>query len=526
MDYFKILNLKKEPFSNSPEPEFFFQSRQHLGCLQKLELAIRLRRGLNVVIGDVGIGKTTLCRQLIVKFAATEKDKQQIETHLFLDPSFSNALEFLLTVTTAFGLPKPNGNFSEWQLKENIKNYLFEKGIHEGKTVVLIIDEGQKLPAFCIEILREFLNYETNEYKLLQIVIFAQREFEQIIKAYENFADRVNQYISLEPLNVTDTKRMIEFRMAKASGSDVAPPLFTYFGILAVYIATRGYPRKIITLCHQVILALIIQNRLKAGWFLIHACARRGLPEKSKRLRWATATAMAAVLVVFIVVALATNSGRIVSRAALPQKSLESRTAHQGVVPSPAVNQKLDDTQQVKSTPVAEPTPKVVQDVPLQPKKMPDSLGQLIVKKGGTLWWMFSDVYGVFDTDRFKLFARANPHITNINYIIPGDIINFPALKLSSHSLPPGKYWIQVASRKNLQEGYQLLKDYSDNVPNIWLFPYWNKQEGMIYAILLRDGFNDEESALRAMKQLPVQPTSDARVLSKWDNDVVFFASL
>jgi len=79
---------------------------------------------------------------------------------------------------------------SEWQLKEYIKKYLFRKGVDEKKTVVLIIDEGQKLPEFCMEILREFLNYETNEFKLLQIVIFAQNEFRQILKAHANFADR------------------------------------------------------------------------------------------------------------------------------------------------------------------------------------------------------------------------------------------------------------------------------------------------------------------------------------------------
>ena len=72
MDYFSILNLNKEPFSNSPDPEYFFQSRQHYGCLQKIELSLRLRRGLNVVIGDVGAGKTTLCRQLIRRFAGDE----------------------------------------------------------------------------------------------------------------------------------------------------------------------------------------------------------------------------------------------------------------------------------------------------------------------------------------------------------------------------------------------------------------------------------------------------------------------
>ncbi|MGA9478193.1 MAG: hypothetical protein WBV21_10450, partial [Desulfobacterales bacterium] len=81
MEYFSIVNLEREPFSNSPDPEFFYGSHQHLECLQKLELALRLRRGLNVIIGDVGTGKTTLCRQLIRRFAKSK----EFETHLVLD---------------------------------------------------------------------------------------------------------------------------------------------------------------------------------------------------------------------------------------------------------------------------------------------------------------------------------------------------------------------------------------------------------------------------------------------------------
>ncbi|MBU4287620.1 MAG: ATP-binding protein, partial [Proteobacteria bacterium] len=177
MDYLKIVHLSKEPFSNSPDPEFFFQSSQHVACLQKLELSIRLRRGLNVVIGDIGTGKTTLCRQIIRRFA----QQDETETHLILDPKFSNQSEFLNTIAEMFGLEKAEKDSDEWQIKERIKNYLFQKGVDDEKKTILIIDEGQKIPVFCLEILREFLNYETNEYKLLQIVIFAQREFEQTL---------------------------------------------------------------------------------------------------------------------------------------------------------------------------------------------------------------------------------------------------------------------------------------------------------------------------------------------------------
>jgi len=91
MDYFEVINLKKEPFSNSPDPDFFFRSNTHVDCLQKVELSIRLKKGLAVVIGDVGTGKTTLCRQMVRKFA----NDDQIETHLILDPGFQDASEFL-----------------------------------------------------------------------------------------------------------------------------------------------------------------------------------------------------------------------------------------------------------------------------------------------------------------------------------------------------------------------------------------------------------------------------------------------
>jgi general secretion pathway protein A len=105
---------------------------------------------------------------------------------------------------------------SEWQIKEQIKQYLFERGVQHNKTTVLIIDEGQKIPVFCLEILREFLNYETNEYKLLQIIIFAQKEFENTIKKYANFADRINLYHYLKPLNFRDTQLMIKYRLEKS----------------------------------------------------------------------------------------------------------------------------------------------------------------------------------------------------------------------------------------------------------------------------------------------------------------------
>jgi general secretion pathway protein A len=165
--------------------------------------------------------------------------------------------------------------------------------VDEDKTVVMIIDEGQKIPAFCLEILREFLNYETNEYKLLQIVIFAQKEFEGTVRKYPNFADRINLYHTLKPLNFRDTQLMIKFRLEKSSNSAKKLILFTKPALWAIYRFSGGYPRKIINLCHQSILTMIIQNRSKNGYLLVSSCARRVFPEESNRWRWVHVAAMA-----------------------------------------------------------------------------------------------------------------------------------------------------------------------------------------------------------------------------------------
>jgi general secretion pathway protein A len=297
MEYFKILNLIKEPFSNSPEPELFYQSPQHVDCLQKLELAVRLRRGLNVVIGDVGTGKTTLCRQLIQKFSRDEN----IETHLLLDPHFSKSSEFLCTLSEMFtGAESDLHDFTEWELRERIKNHLFDKGVGKGQGIILIIDEGQKIPDFGIEILRELLNYETNEHKLLQIVIFAQKEFRQILDKHPGFEDRIDVSYNLGPMNFRDTRALIRYRLEKSSEAGKSNVKITYSALRAIFRLTEGYPRRIMTLCHQIILALIIQDRKTVGWLLVNSIAKGNSSSKPRGVSWASVTILSGLIVIIV----------------------------------------------------------------------------------------------------------------------------------------------------------------------------------------------------------------------------------
>jgi len=565
MEYYEILNLIKEPFSNSPEPEFFYQSPQHVECLQNLELAIRLRRGLNVVIGDVGTGKTTICRQLIGKFDGYE----DIRTHLILDPYFSDSMEFLSAVSRMLGLEKKQGTpDTEWQLKEDIKKYLFEQGVDKQKIVVLIIDEGQKIPDFCLEVLREFLNYETNEYKLLQIVIFAQSEFRKTLQERSNFTDRINFLYDLGPLNFNDTRLMIRYRMEKASKKGKSPVHFTYLAMRAIYRVTDGYPRRIVTLCHQIILAIIIQNRTVVGRSLVHACVRREVSDKVRVISWARVTVLSGVLVVLLILGLGTGQLKKLVYSDIFHLFKGLSLTEEGTVPfevakandqdlalqqktesvvnnsvkgplsrkssSSSIEIELEKETKTKDIPVKElasvaikAKTEVTPDSALEASialPYPAMLGKLVVKKGWIVSKMIAAVYGFCDPKHLRLVKEANPHMRNLNRVVAGNVINFPVIPAESNP-PMWNYFVQIAKRDDLGAAHRLLYENSNKILPLQMLPYWNDHEGLKFSILLKEKFTDKELALKAIGGLPPPISSDAKIISEWGENTVFFAN-
>ncbi len=559
MDYFSILNLNKEPFSNSPDPEFFFHSRQHRDCLQKLELSLLLRRGLNVIIGDVGTGKTTLCRHLIRRFA----QKKEMETYLILDPHFLYASEFLATVAKLLTGKKPMAKNHDLQIKEYIKQYLFRKGVDQGKTIVLIIDEGQKIPAFCLEILREFLNYETNEYKLLQIVIFAQSEFEKTVRRYPNFADRISLYHRLKPLSFLDTRRMIKFRLEKSSNSRKKLNLFTYPALWAIFRLTGGYPRKIINLCHQSILSMIIRNRSRSNYFLVRKCARRVFTKESRRWKMLFAAAVmgAAAAVILsgflpldrlkrgqpqeireIKTKLFINPNPEITAPIPEAKTLSLK---ERIIPGafdvstsiepevvPAAPERVEKP--VKTARVEEKVPIVAAvDTTIQDKRAeltPEPtysaiLGRITLKRRETLSRIIRTVYGGFNSNYLKSFIIANPNIGNPDRVTVGQIISLPAIPVKVESGDNRVCWIKVNETDTLKGAFNILRNHPGSFPPVRLIPYWNPADGSKFAVVLAKLFKDEKSAHTQQELLPAELSSGSTILSRWGKETVFFAN-
>ncbi len=256
MSYFKVFGLEEEPFSTSPDPAFFYESAEHREALLRLEIAVKLKRGASLLVGDVGTGKTTLARKLFHVF----QDRTKYEFSMILDPGFHSELEFLASVSDVFDT-KPEAP-TIYGYRKAIETYLFQKGVSENKTVILLIDEAQKLNVEAIEVLRTFLNYETNKCKLLQLVLFAQTELLPQVRQIHNFWDRLSLKYILNSLSIKETKEVVGYRL-KQAGYRRQVPLFSEDALDMVFHHTEGCPRRIMMLCHNALETLIIKNRLQ-----------------------------------------------------------------------------------------------------------------------------------------------------------------------------------------------------------------------------------------------------------------------
>lgn len=230
----------------SPDPRFFYKSREHQFVLDRLEIAVRLKRGMSVVLADIGLGKTTLLRALIQRFAL---ETEQYRFHLILDPEFRTEKEFLDHLLRVFGLSAPGEDTSG--KRDAIQKHLFHENIDQERTVVLCIDEGQKLSAQQLETLRIFLNYENLDHKFLQLVIFGQMELLPLIQARPNFLDRVSFHHILHPMDFLEMSAMIRYRLQE-SGFDGKAPVFSDAGLYAIHRWSQGHPRKVMKICQRV----------------------------------------------------------------------------------------------------------------------------------------------------------------------------------------------------------------------------------------------------------------------------------
>jgi type II secretory pathway predicted ATPase ExeA len=294
--YLQHFGLREPPFRITPHTDFFFTGANRGPTLDALIYAITQDEGIVKVTGEVGSGKTMLCRMLL------ERLPENVETLYLANPSLSRQ-EILGAIADELGIPT-DGKATH-SLTRALQDALIER-YAEGKRVVLLIDEAHAMPAESLEEIRLLSNLESKAAKLLQIALFAQPELDERLAATDmrQLRERITQHFNLAPLKQDDVTAYIEFRLRAAGYRGPNP--FTAEAVTMIAKVSEGLSRRINILADKALLAAYSNGTHKVGSNEIKIAAQdarfSSLKPKSsfnpKPLLWGAAGAGIAALLV------------------------------------------------------------------------------------------------------------------------------------------------------------------------------------------------------------------------------------
>ena len=249
--YQSFYGFREMPFNITPDPRFLYLSPTHQEALQHLKYGVQERKGFIVLVGEVGCGKTTLCRRFL-----NELDPARFDTALVFNPRV-NETQMLKAILTELG--ETNLARNQADLVAQINRVLLER-IDRGRDIVLIIDEAQNLSFEVLEQVRLLSNLETDQQKLLQIVLMGQPELKDVLARRElrQLRQRILVHYELHPLSRHDTQHYIQHRLSLAGGN--GRPIFTRWALWAIHHRSGGVPRLVNNLCDKAILSAFIRE--------------------------------------------------------------------------------------------------------------------------------------------------------------------------------------------------------------------------------------------------------------------------
>jgi general secretion pathway protein A len=308
-------------------------------------------------------------------------------------------------------------------------------------------------------------------------------------------------------------RAMINYRLSVARNFESSPPVFSFGGLVAISLATRGYPRKVVFLCHEVILKMIIRGRQKAGWFLVRSCIQERERPLLRKIRWAMAAVLFVAIFGMSVSALrwqgtGVDSENKSSSIQVNQMAAVS-AAEKNVLVYPVDN--LNDAQR------GEPE---VRDI-----KMPDQIGQITMAKRRTIWWTILNIYGETDQRIMKNVYAVNPHIQDRDVIYEGTVITLPAIPAKIKPVEADDVIIALERGQDLEMMYNYFRNNPDEqkLPPLMFISFWGKKKGFEFALVIDQKFKNIESANEVISKLPPVYAARAKILSQWDEDTVFF---
>lgn len=244
--YQEHFSLREAPFSLTPDPDFFYNYTGHQQALNVLLVALQSGEGLIKITGEVGTGKTLLCRKLL---GALTGDYRAA----YLPNPLLKPFELYQAFAEELGIKIPAGITMHDLVKRITEQLVVLR--QANKKAVLCIDEAQAMPQETLEALRLFSNLETEKQKLLQIVVFAQPELNKMLESNElrQLRQRVTFSYDLPALDREAVTGYVRYRLKVAGHKD--GQLFNTAALDAVYRASRGIPRLVNILCHKALMA-------------------------------------------------------------------------------------------------------------------------------------------------------------------------------------------------------------------------------------------------------------------------------
>jgi general secretion pathway protein A len=245
--YCQYYGLKERPFNVTSDPAFFFLSASHREALSHLVYGINERKGIIVISGEIGAGKTTLCRVFL-----NQSQKKNIKTAFIINPNFSTK-ELLEAIVTDFGIVTEKR--TKLSLVEQLNKFLLQETTR-GNNSVLIVDEAQNLKPNQLEEIRLLSNLETDKDKLLQIVLTGQPDlkFKLNLERLVQLQQRVAVRYHIKPLEKAELKEYINHRL-RISGSSLDKIQFTDQAQEYIYNFSCGTPRLVNIVCDRCLLA-------------------------------------------------------------------------------------------------------------------------------------------------------------------------------------------------------------------------------------------------------------------------------
>jgi general secretion pathway protein A len=288
--YAAHFGLKREPFSIAPDPRYLFMSERHREALAHLLYGVRGGGGFVLLTGEIGAGKTTVCRCFL------EQVPKRTNVAYIFNPKLT-ALELLQSVCEEFRITvSARDDSAAPTLKDHVDalNEYLLRSHAAGYNSVLIIDEAQNLAADVLEQLRLLTNLETNERKLLQIILIGQPELRDMLARpeLEQLAQRVVARFHLDPLGEDETAHYIKHRLSVAGMSGLIP--FDRDARHRIHELTRGVPRRINLLCDRALLGAYASGRQRVDRTIVDKAAsevfdfgRNGAPGwRQRRTAW------------------------------------------------------------------------------------------------------------------------------------------------------------------------------------------------------------------------------------------------